>query len=82
MEIGSRVAISKKSQRTGMKWRGDQRMPMGMTLGETPSRGDLDPEVPLSAPRQHSQWAGKDSNPLTKPLTQNMYCLQDMQGQI
>ncbi|KRY94069.1 hypothetical protein T11_2973 [Trichinella zimbabwensis] len=30
--------------------------------------------------RQDSQWRDKDSNPPTKPSTQNLSCLQDVQG--
>ena len=49
MEIGSGMANSKMSQRTGMRWKGYQRRPMGMTLGETPSSGDMNP-VPSNTP--------------------------------
>ena len=35
----------------------------------------------LPVARQDSQWKDKDSNPPTKPLTQNVSCLQNVQAQ-
>jgi hypothetical protein len=37
----------------------------------------MDPQVA----RQHSQWRDEDSIISTKPLTQNVSCLQDVQEQ-
>jgi hypothetical protein len=42
---------------------------------------DTDPEVTPPIARWDSQWRDKDSIPPTKLSTQNVFCLQDLQGQ-
>lgn len=44
--------------------------------------GDEETEVTLPfVARLDSHWRDKDTNPATKPLTQNVFYLQDAQGQ-
>ena len=49
-----------------------------ITLAETLSSGDMEPERLTFCSRQDTQWRDKD--PLTKLLTQNLSCLQEVQG--
>lgn len=42
--------------------------------------GDMNPEVATSS-IQDSQSRDRDSNPAAKPLTQNVFCLQEGQGE-
>jgi hypothetical protein len=67
--------ISRMCQKPGME-RGP-RESKGVTLAV----GDMDPGVATSVARQDFQWKDKDSNPPTKPSTQNVSCLQEVQEQ-
>jgi hypothetical protein len=42
---------------------------------------DIDPEVATSYSQHNSQWKYKETNPPTKPSTQNVSCIKDIQGQ-
>jgi hypothetical protein len=50
---------------------------IGVTLAETPSLRNMEPEV---ATWMDFQWREKYTNPPTKPSTKNLPCLQDVQG--
>ena len=41
----------------------------------------VEPDMSTPFSRQVSQLKDKDINPFTKPSTQNVSCLQDVQGQ-
>ena len=54
--------------------------PLGRIWGdpETPRRGGLKWPFPIA--REEFQWKGGDTKSLTNPWTQNLPCLQEMQG--
>lgn len=47
------------------------------SLAETLGRGDMEP---VANGWGHSQWTEGNTNPPTKSLTQNLSCLQVVQG--
>ena len=53
---------------------------MGMTVLMTHYFGDMEPEETNCYIQKEPQWSNRDTNPPTKLSTQNLSCLQEMQG--
>jgi hypothetical protein len=69
--------ISRKCQISAM---GGSLECVRVTLVEKHSSGEMKPEGATPVARQEPQWRNEDANPPTKLSTQNVFCLQEMQG--